>query len=184
MPSGVQGTNRGVPAASSPKLAGWKAIDVLLGRDAFDDDRLVNLPWKWKLDQDSVYSRVGIEAIDRRKQISLPCLNRKAENGAGHPGGLARGRFISDIHLAGGVFADQNDCQTRGDAGLGHERRSINRDPPANLRRESFPIQDLSRHREFPPPTSRRKSKSISKSEITIRSKLPFPHSEIALVPA
>ena len=48
--------------------------------DRFDDDRLVNLPGQWKLHQNSMDGRVGVESIDRRKQLGLRRLGRKSKN--------------------------------------------------------------------------------------------------------
>ena len=68
MPSGVHGTNRGVPCRQQAEVDRVEAVDVLQRRDPFDDRPLVDVPRQGHLDEDAVHRRVGVEPVDRRQR--------------------------------------------------------------------------------------------------------------------
>ena len=147
MPSGVQGTNRGLPCASRPKLIGVESVDILQRRDPLDDRPLVDVPRQGHLDEDAVDGRVGVEPVDRRQQFGLgPDVGRRSTI-AVHPGPGAGLLLAADVHLAGRIVADQDDGQAGDDPRARGQLGDLRRHPAADLQCQGFPIDDLSGHR-------------------------------------
>src|SRR5687768_7196462 len=92
---------------------GMKAVDVLVWRDAPDDGVAVHVLRQGALDENAVDGGIGIQLVDERLEFRLRRRSRKANGLALHP--RFDGRLFLRLHiaLAGRIFANNHDGESR-----------------------------------------------------------------------
>ena len=113
IPSGVQGTNRGIPCARSPALTGCNPSTSFKRVDPFDDGAFVEPTGQGKLHQDAMNAGVGVELIDRRQQLALAGTGRQPKHASVHPHFPTGVLLVADIDRACGIIANEHDGEAR-----------------------------------------------------------------------
>ena len=125
-PAGVHGTARGVPREQAAQVHRVQAVDVLLGVDRGDGRVLVDAPWAAGAGG-GCRGRPGralIAAIGR-EQLGLRAALREEVVAGGDADLVGRALLVAHVDLRGGVLADQDDRERRGDAGRFPESRDV-----------------------------------------------------------
>ena len=92
-------------------VGGMEAVHVFFGHDGVDYTVFVDMAGEGKLDQDSVYGCVGVQAGDRFKQSGLAYVFRELDEPALHSGEFGRLDFPAHVGAACRIVAHDNHCQ-------------------------------------------------------------------------
>ena len=123
-----------------------KAIDVLVGGDGIEHGLPLNMRRQGKLHQNSVDLGVRVQPVNEGQQLGLAGLRGQMMVGHVQAGGVAGLLFIANVDRGGRILADQHHGQTRANAGLSFKRLHIPANAVPNVLRQTFPINELSRH--------------------------------------
>jgi hypothetical protein len=128
-----------------PKVARVEAVRVLVGVDEAQDRGFVDVGREWDLDEDPMHLLVVVQAGEEGQQLLLRRAGAQVMVPGADPDLGACLVFRGDVDLRGGIVADEDRGEARGDAG-GGERP----DPPGDLRADlcgyRLAVDDLGAH--------------------------------------
>ena len=93
-----------------------------------------------------MHSGVRIQLLDQGQQLGLTGVCRQSVLHRMHADFLRLTTLVAHIHLTGRVLADQHHRQTGGEVVFGLQPGDDLGQPPAQLRRSCFAIQNLRCH--------------------------------------
>ena len=127
-------------------VLGIESVDILVRRNARDDDALVDLIGKGKLDEDSVDRRVGVELVDEPNQLFLAHGFGQAMLEALHPRFKRRFHLRADVGRRRRMLADEHDSEPRRTSRRLAESRHFARDPLTKREGGGFSVDQLRGH--------------------------------------
>src|SRR5207245_7092813 len=107
------GTQAGLAGEEPPLIHGMQPVDVLLGRERFDDRPGLERRRERKLDQDAVHVAPAAELAHQGEQLRLPRARREPVTEGAHAHLLARPLLVADVETRGGIVTDQYGGETR-----------------------------------------------------------------------
>ena len=107
------------PLGEPSGAAGGQPVHVLVGIDRRDHRVLVDLLGQRDLDEDPVDLVVGVQLADQAEELVLRGRGIEAVVDGAHPDLLGALSLVGDVHLGGGVVADQHGGEARHAAGMG-----------------------------------------------------------------
>ncbi|MCY1536511.1 hypothetical protein D9M68_719710 [compost metagenome] len=107
------GAEQGDALGQAADVVRVETVHVLVGVDAFQQQRSVEVFGQRQLDQDAVDGRVFIEAVDQGEQVGLAGTGRQVMSFRQKADFLAVLAFMRDVDLGGGIAADQDHREAR-----------------------------------------------------------------------
>ena len=89
-----------------------EAIDVFRGINGFEDALGIDLRRQRKLNQDAVHVVVAIQVFDDGEHFEHVDSGWRRDKRAGEAELFAGGDFAFHVELRGGIFADEDSCET------------------------------------------------------------------------
>ena len=150
------GQEPGASLHQKTDVDGRKGVDIFQWghrveyRPLVKPDTSVALRRQGQLDQDAVDRRIVVESADDLEEFLLAGRRRQTKGPTLNSDLLAGPTFVANIHLAGGVFSDEDRGQARLRAALLDELMNVPANLLANIGGDAFSVQDSRCHRVLP----------------------------------